>query len=145
MNQKWSGLPSGPAALLFYLDHSFTFTDANARHSHLGARSTTCHCLITSHKPLQCFQQRYLNMPPASSTCLIVNQGENNIGVLRHSVPPHSFGPLSAQVQSRRRPLAQPSATMSGCLGKVQHCTLGQGSHEGSMVTPQVCVREKVH
>lgn len=145
MSQKWSGLPSGPAALLFYLDLSFTFTEANARQSHLGARSTTCCCLIPSHKPLQCFQQRYLNKPPASSTRLIVNQGENNIGVLRHSVPPHSFGPLSAQVQSCRRPLAQPSATMSGCLGKAQHCTLGQGSQEGSTVTPQVCVREKVH
>lgn len=74
-----------------------------------------------------------------SCSCLIVNQGENNIGVFRHSMPPHSCGALSAQIQSRRRPLAQPSATMSGRLGKAQWCRLG----ESSWMALQVCGKEK--
>lgn len=134
LESKTSWLPSAPAsgrsAVLFGL--CFTFADANVWQSHLRAKSDSLPqpAAFSSH-----LTNRYSifssDPPPASCllllSCsrLIVNQGENNIGVLRHSVPPHSCGPLSAQIQSCRRPLAQPSATMSGRLGKAQHSTLG--------------------
>lgn len=106
--------------------------------------------LLPSHPCSQTPAQNRSPLPPPhhhhhfflllfSCSCLIVNQGENNIGVFRHSMPPHSCGALSAQIQSRRRPLAQPSATMSGRLGKAQWCRLG----ESSWMPLQVCGKEK--
>lgn len=100
-------------------------TDASARQSHLKAKSTTCRCHVPSHKPLQCFHQWFLTSLLLSCSHSIVNQGENNIGVLCHSMHPHSCRALCTQIQSCIRPLPQPSATVSGLLGKVLHTRLG--------------------
>lgn len=124
--------------------HLDSCCSASATHAQVAARShpntnLTQNAAVSSHHTKQCS----FSSDPLAAFCLlicnrrlIVNEGRNNIGVLRHSVPPHSCSGLSAQIQSCRRPLAQPSATMSGRLGRAPPCTLAQGS---SMLALQVC------
>lgn len=128
IEKKCSWLASAPASgrsvVLFHRCQFLTKSPP----SHVRLPPTTCRCLIPRPQPIAVFSAVIINQPPASSSParrLIVNEGENNISELRHSVPSHSCGPLSSQIQSCRRPLALPSAIMSGCLGKAQHCTLG--------------------